>query len=1689
MLLNLNKRFSRRQVKGSTNKINRAVFENLENRRLLSGVVPTVSGYSTLVTEIQSTTGPVASTTAVVNGTVGTGSLANQSYAVIEFDPSNSTVFPGTTISAPTNLTLSLVNNLSAWNSRTGAVGTNAAGSFDVYLLPKYTAPDTLTYSTANQAGFALGLQGGGGFNGSGVVASSYFLGTFAAPAANGTFTVNLSLPTAGTANASTLLTTDLSTKKGFEIAITPHDATSVGAFAGSLNYTNDSGNTEAPNGIPADGELNEAPVLSYNSNATAETLNIPYPTISVNQDNSADVVEIDVERAGYAGDAASVNYTTTGITGVAGTDYGNAGNSAEVTGTVNFAAGQTVATISIPIQYTLTASDKTFSVSLQSPSSNATLSTSDVTTVTIVGTTQEADTIAGPVTDAANSAMNKAFVIGSAAPSIQPVKPVNATFAPVNGSFSNGSGDFGTPQYPVFSFNINLAQQGIAVPTAAALNNLSLELDNYNSAYNTFTDGTTIPSANPQQIGNFNVYLLTSPTTSTPTNALTYVGADPTSGGLNGAAGALLLGTASFSDQSTANSPRSSNLGLPEGVQDVYTLELSSAAQVALFQQLEPNTNPTTGASLGTLNTVAPIRLAVTAGSPAFAAEFADNNSAQGGNYGIQPYVWLNGTTVPAPLQAENFAINYSAIDVDSTKNVVEVDIARASTGLIGDSATINFTLADGTAHLGADYTAPSSESVTFAPGQTVATVAIPLIPQSNATAEKTFTITLTTGSTTGSEPQPVLNTTPTTITIVPAVVPTQTVTNTSNTDIETSGPYSSAYVNGGGNNGTGSFAYQGFFDIDFAASKFIQPGQQLSSLTDFSLGLSNYENESTSPNTNYGGPPGDFTLYIAGTNETDRTNGDPDANGVYNAADPVGVPDGIGGFQPATPGAVGPLIASNVAGKTGLYAIPIGVASFDTSLGEQYYTPTTEALNKVWSIPLPGGTIQESALQVIESEINAGQDIRIIAAPGNTNFHAYFYGSNNGPATPRLEVDDTVVTNLSSEAVSFGTPTVNVDDNGVTAVVSVTRSLLTGSTLGDTLTVNYATADGNAFAGSNYTAQSGTLTFAPGVSTQTISIPITDVANLNGDKAFTITLTSPQTSDTTHYVAPILGNSPTATVFITDNVDNAQTLTQYTTSVGDVGTGGPGVFGTPGALNPPNPINYSIAHNSRFTAMDFNDSSVINFDDPAEFNGPAGPLPGPYVGPTGNPQGTGPVVFTPQGDGTIYSSSVSAINEITMNFVNYYSTTPGAQFNVYLVSDAGTNILPGAAGTSKNPHYYDTSTTPDANGFIGAPDGVGNQFGTDYLLGTITNPSITNYTGYTEVPMTSFNATADSTLIGDLNNGTKFRIVVAPESTSGNADWIYNYVTANPGYAADTGNPVNYYIQPELSFDVSYLSTQGALPAYITPSANADYVWDSTTGNLTLTNGSLTFTSDGANDKTDLPVNLTATGPTAQVFFTSSQHLAGLTLSNGATAQVVSLGAARTHSNHSVLVIGTLGQVNDPAFSIDKTSSLDLADNDLIIHTGSSDANGYTELAAIQKLAATGRDGGLWTGLGLTSSAAAAQDNFDGLESVQLAVVDNTDLASPFSSWTVNGLNETLGGNDIIVKYTYTGDFNLQGKVDFSDTSILGLYYDNGASTGNEWAFGDTNGDGLLNFADVSAFGLAFGNGTPIGNDTTLL
>ena len=59
--------------------------------------------------------------------------------------------------------------------------------------------------------------------------------------------------------------------------------------------------------------------------------------------------------------------------------------------------------------------------------------------------------------------------------------------------------------------------------------------------------------------------------------------------------------------------------------------------------------------------------------------------------------------------------------------------------------------------------------------------------------------------------------------------------------------------------------------------------------------------------------------------------------------------------------------------------------------------------------------------------------------------------------------------------------------------------------------MTVHYATADGSAKAGSDYTAVSGTLSFAAGQTSKTVSVPISDDSNPEPNKSFTFTLSAP--------------------------------------------------------------------------------------------------------------------------------------------------------------------------------------------------------------------------------------------------------------------------------------------------------------------------------------------------------------------------------------------------------------------------------------------------------------------------------------------------------------------------------------------------------------------------------------------------
>src|SRR5205823_5358727 len=60
-------------------------------------------------------------------------------------------------------------------------------------------------------------------------------------------------------------------------------------------------------------------------------------------------------------------------------------------------------------------------------------------------------------------------------------------------------------------------------------------------------------------------------------------------------------------------------------------------------------------------------------------------------------------------------------------------------------------------------------------------------------------------------------------------------------------------------------------------------------------------------------------------------------------------------------------------------------------------------------------------------------------------------------------------------------------------------------------TITVNYATANGTAQAGSDYVQASGTLTFAPDETSHTITVLVPDDTTEELDKTFVMNLSSP--------------------------------------------------------------------------------------------------------------------------------------------------------------------------------------------------------------------------------------------------------------------------------------------------------------------------------------------------------------------------------------------------------------------------------------------------------------------------------------------------------------------------------------------------------------------------------------------------
>ena len=95
------------------------------------------------------------------------------------------------------------------------------------------------------------------------------------------------------------------------------------------------------------------------------------------------------------------------------------------------------------------------------------------------------------------------------------------------------------------------------------------------------------------------------------------------------------------------------------------------------------------------------------------------------------------------------------------------------------------------------------------------------------------------------------------------------------------------------------------------------------------------------------------------------------------------------------------------------------------------------------------------------------------------------------------------------SGPALSVANATVSEPGAGQTASLDFAVTLAPAST--GTVRVDYATGGGTAAAGSDYTATSGTLTFAAGETSKTVSVPVLPDGHDDGGETLTLTLSNP--------------------------------------------------------------------------------------------------------------------------------------------------------------------------------------------------------------------------------------------------------------------------------------------------------------------------------------------------------------------------------------------------------------------------------------------------------------------------------------------------------------------------------------------------------------------------------------------------
>jgi glucose/arabinose dehydrogenase len=461
-------------------------------------------------------------------------------------------------------------------------------------------------------------------------------------------------------------------------------------------------------------------------------------------------------------------------------------------------------------------------------------------------------------------------------------------------------------------------------------------------------------------------------------------------------------------------------------------------------------------------------------------------SNPTGGATLGSQAAATL---TIQDDDQPQTGALQFSTTGytVNEPQGTVTITVTR--TGGSSGSVSVNYATSNGTATAGSDYTATSG-TLTFAAGETTKTFTVPIINDTAVESPETVTLTLsnpTNGATLGSPAAA-------TLTINSDDPGGEAVTVTFQQGVNgyagtTDVNISTQYAQYTGGNGTTTLN-----------------GSQLNVYQ--TTGTGSYIMESLIRFNNLGIPAGAAVTGATLTLRVDTWTANPTIRGYYLSNSWNGNPGtNLGWLRRGTgqdwaiPGALGQG-TDLVAGKS---FVLTGIAG---NGGQTVTVNLDPAVVQSW---IDNPNANQGILLVNET---TGAIVRVNA-------------SEHGTASTRPKLGVTYTTGTAQPgALQFGSPTYSVNENGTTATITVTR---TGGSAG-AVSVNYATSNGTATAGSDYTATSGTLTFAAGEASKTFTIPITNDTTFEGNETVNLTLNNPTGGAT-------LGNQATATLTIQDD------------------------------------------------------------------------------------------------------------------------------------------------------------------------------------------------------------------------------------------------------------------------------------------------------------------------------------------------------------------------------------------------------------------------------------------------------------------------------------------------------------------------------------------------------------------------